>query len=153
MRSGKYSSLSRMAKKPKIPLHKHLLINGRTNTPPVSRRKTKKWLKNLVRDIGMHRIGGPFVRYVKAEGNRGLTAVVMIETSHIALHVWEEGDEPYFRFDLYTCGPLHHRTVLSAVASFMDAPSMEWMAYDRENGFYEYDNGHWPLSKVTLPKI
>lgn len=135
----------RMTKKLKIPLHKHLLINGKTTNPPTSKRAVKKWLKNLVHDIGMHRIGGPFVRYVKAPGNKGLTAVVMIETSHIALHIWEEGPNPYFRFDLYTCGPLHHTTVLDHVASFLSAKEMEWVAFDREKGFLEYDNGFRPL--------
>ena len=138
-----------MARMARIPLHKHLLINGRTNTPPTSRLRTKAWLRELVLDIGMKRIGGPFVRYVRAEGNRGLTAVVMIETSHIALHVWEEGDKPYFRFDLYTCGPLHHKTVLGSVRKFLNVPEMEWIAYDREKGFDQYDNGRWPVSKPS----
>jgi S-adenosylmethionine/arginine decarboxylase-like enzyme len=142
-----------MPRKAKIPLHKHLLINGRTQTPPKSKRKLKKWLCRLVRDIGMKRIGGPFVRYVRAEGNRGLTAVAMIETSHIALHVWEEGDQPYFRFDLYTCGELDHVTVLGEVARFMGAPEMEWIAYDREDGFSEYDSGCWPLHQSPDPAL
>ncbi len=130
-----------MAKKLKKPLHKHLLINGETTNPPKSKRALKKWLKTLVHDIGMYRIGGPFVRYVKAPGNKGLTAVVMIETSHIALHIWEEGPKPYFRFDLYTCGSLHHKTVIKQVARFLSAKNMEWVAYDREKGFLKYDNG------------
>ena len=121
------------------------MVNGITNTPPTSKRELKKWLRQLVHDIGMHRIGGPFVRYVKAPGNKGLTAVVMIETSHIALHIWEEGEQPYFRFDLYTCGPLHHASAIRAVAKFMDSPKMEWCVYDRENGFEEYDFGIWPV--------
>ena len=121
------------------------MVNGITNTPPTSKRELKKWLRQLVHDIGMHRIGGPFVRYVNATGNKGLTAVVMIETSHIALHIWEEGEQPYFRFDLYTCGPLHHASVNRAVAKFMDSPKMEWCVYDRERGFEEYDFGVWPI--------
>lgn len=121
------------------------MVNGITNTPPTSKRELKKWLRQLVHDIGMHRIGGPFVKYVKAPGNKGLTAVVMIETSHIALHIWEEGEQPYFRFDLYTCGPLHHASAIRAVAKFMDSPKMEWCVYDRENGFEEYDFGIWPV--------
>lgn len=129
----------------KVPLHKHLLINGYSLTPPTSKRRLKKWLNQLVHDIGMKRIGGPFIRYVKAEGNRGFTAVVMIETSHIALHVWDEGPKPYFRFDLYTCGPLHHTTVLNEVQVFLDADEIEWMALDREAGFFEYDNGRRPV--------
>ena len=121
------------------------MVNGITNTPPTSKRDLKKWLSNLVHDIGMRKIGGPFVRYVKAPGNKGLTAVVMIETSHIALHIWEESDQPYFRFDLYTCGPLNHASVIKSVAKFMDSPKMEWAAYDRERGFEEYDFGIWPV--------
>ena len=121
------------------------MVNGITNTPPTSKRDLKKWLSNLVHDIGMHKIGGPFVRYVKAPGNKGLTAVVMIETSHIALHIWEESDQPCFRFDLYTCGPLNHASVIKSVAKFMDSPKMEWAAYDRERGFEEYDFGIWPV--------
>jgi S-adenosylmethionine/arginine decarboxylase-like enzyme len=135
----------RSSKIEKKPLHKHLMVNGITNTPPTSKRDLKKWLSNLVHDIGMHKIGGPFVRYVKAPGNKGLTAVVMIETSHIALHIWEESDQPCFRFDLYTCGPLNHASVIRAVAKFMDSPKMEWAAYDRERGFEEYDFGIWPV--------
>lgn len=135
----------RSSKIEKKPLHKHLMVNGITNTPPTSKRDLKKWLSNLVHDIGMHKIGGPFVRYVKAPGNKGLTAVVMIETSHIALHIWEESDQPYFRFDLYTCGPLNHASVIKSVAKFMDSPKMEWAAYDRERGFEEYDFGIWPV--------
>ena len=137
--------MRRSSKIEKKPLHKHLMVNGITNTPPTSKRELKKWLRQLVHDIGMHRIGGPFVRYVNATGNKGLTAVVMIETSHIALHVWEEGEQPYFRFDLYTCGPLHHASVIRAVAKFMDSPKMEWCVYDRERGFEEYDFGVWPI--------
>lgn len=129
------------------------MINGTTATPPTSKRKLKKWLSLLVHDIGMHKIGGPFVRYVKADGNKGLTAVVMIETSHIALHIWEEGPRPYFRFDLYTCGPLHHSTVIREVSKFMNATQMEWIAYDREKGFDQYDSGLWPIPKVALPEI
>ena len=52
------------------------MVNGITNTPPTSKRELKKWLRQLVHDIGMHRIGGPFIKYVKAPGNKGLTAVV-----------------------------------------------------------------------------
>lgn len=135
----------RSSKIEKKPLHKHLMVNGITNTPPTSKRDLKKWLRKLVHDVGMYRIGGPFVRYVKAPGNKGLTAVVMIETSHIALHIWEESDQPYFRFDLYTCGPLNHASVIKSVAKFMDSPKMEWAAYDRERGFEEYDFGIWPV--------
>ena len=44
----------------------------------------------LIKDIGMKLMFGPEVRYVRQEGNEGLTAVAIIETSHVALHVWDK---------------------------------------------------------------
>lgn len=120
------------------PLHKHLLVNGNTPNPPQSKRQLKRWLNDLVKVIGMKKVAGPFVKYIHEPGNKGFTAVVMIETSHIALHVWDEPPQPYFRFDLYTCGELHHTTVNNELTSFLQATELEWIVLDRENGFDQY---------------
>lgn len=73
-------------------LHNHLLLNGAATKPPKDEATTIEWMRKLVEDIDMKIIQGPFASYVSKEGNRGLTAVVMIETSHIAMHVWDETD-------------------------------------------------------------
>ena len=54
------------------------------------------FLTNLVNQIDMKIIRGPFASYVDKDGNKGLTAIVMIETSHIAFHIWDEVDPGVF---------------------------------------------------------
>ena len=61
-------------------LHNHVLINGYTLLPPTDEKQTIVWMQHLVDSIGMKTIQGPFASYVTKEGNRGLTAAVMIET-------------------------------------------------------------------------
>ena len=53
--------------------------------------------------IDMKTIKGPFASYVNNIGNRGITGFVMIETSHIAIHIWDEPDPALVQFDVYSC--------------------------------------------------
>ncbi len=98
-------------------LHNHVLINGFTLLPPTDEKQTIAWMQKLVDSIGMKTIQGPFASYVTKEGNRGLTATVMIETSHIAMHVWDESDPAFMQFDLYTCSTLPVEKRVDAVES------------------------------------
>ena len=68
--------------------HKHLIVRAELNEPPYSSIEIKEWMKRLVDKIGMNILMGPYAVYSDMEGNQGLTAVTIIETSHIALHVW-----------------------------------------------------------------
>ena len=99
-------------------LHNHVLINGYTLLPPTDEKQTIQWMQELVDSIGMKTIQGPFASYVTKEGNRGLTAAVMIETSHIAMHVWDESDPAFMQFDLYTCSTLPVEKVIKNSALF-----------------------------------
>ena len=38
-------------------------------------------------------------------GNRGVTAFAIIETSHIAMHIWDEPNPALVQLDVYTCAP------------------------------------------------
>jgi S-adenosylmethionine/arginine decarboxylase-like enzyme len=125
----------------KAPLHKHILIRGHCKNPPKDQEVVYYWLKDFVEKIGMKIVRGPFSAYVDVEGNRGMTAAVMIETSHIAFHVWDE-NEPYLvQFDLYTCSELNAPLVLEEVKKFFDISMYEYLLYDRENGFKLLDGG------------
>ena len=62
-------------------------------------------------------IKGPFAGYVTKEGNRGITGVVMIETSHIAIHVWDETLPALVQCDVYSCAEFSSNEVL---AEFID---------------------------------
>lgn len=126
----------------KAPQHNHLLINAKTPFPLTNKRRMKKWLKGLVHDIGMYRIAGPFVHYVDKPGNKGLTAVVMIETSHIALHVWDEPVPAHIQFDIYTCSGLDVEKTLLKIVSELQITQIDWVFYDREKGFKEVSKGN-----------
>jgi len=115
--------------------HKHLLLNATIKTPIKQDQEAIDFLTNLVTAIDMKIIKGPFAHYVEAEGNRGLTAIVMIETSHIAFHIWDEKQPAELKFDLYTCGSLDAGQVLQILDKQFGFSFVEWMLLDRENGF------------------
>lgn len=125
-------------------LHKHLLINAKVKDPINSEEQGVDFLTRLVERIDMKIIKGPFASYVDKPGNRGLTAIVMIETSHIAFHIWDEMDPSLVQFDLYTCGKLNLAEVLLAFGETFNIVSMDYQLFDRENGFVLEDKGHWP---------
>lgn len=116
-------------------LHKHLLVNAKVKTPLDTEEKGIEFLRTLVEKINMKIIQGPFATYLDVPGNRGLTAVVMIETSHIAFHIWDEPSPALLQFDLYTCGTLDHVDVLDYIADIFDPVEAQFVVYDREHGF------------------
>jgi S-adenosylmethionine/arginine decarboxylase-like enzyme len=124
--------------------HKHLLINARVNNPMASEDEAIAFLSTLVEKIDMKIIKGPFASYVDKEGNRGLTAIVMIETSHIAFHIWDEVDPGHIQFDLYTCGELDLSKVLLIFGQYFDVKTMDYVLFDRENGFVLEASGTFP---------
>jgi S-adenosylmethionine/arginine decarboxylase-like enzyme len=118
-----------------MPLHNHLLVNGWTLNPPTEEKVVIDWMRSLVESIDMKVIQGPYASYVTAEGNRGLTAVVMIETSHIAMHIWDENKPSKVQFDLYTCGELPVKQVLDNLESNLSLFDYTYVVLERTDGF------------------
>ena len=100
-----------------MPKHKHLIIRAEVNRPLKGEKETKQWLRKLVKKIDMKIIKVPYASYVSKEGNRGITGVVMIETSHIAVHVWDETTPALVQCDVYSCAEFSSNEVL---AEFID---------------------------------
>lgn len=121
--------------------HKHLVLNARIGNPIAEEQEAIDFLTNLVNAIDMKIIKGPFAHYVDAEGNRGMTATVMIETSHIAFHIWDEKDPAELKFDLYTCGALDAGQVLQILDKQFAFSFVQWMLFDREDGFKQLGHG------------
>ena len=115
--------------------HKHLLVNAKVNNPMNEEQQAIDFLKTLVERINMKIIKGPFAHYVDAPGNEGLTAIVMIETSHIAFHIWDQPKPGMLQFDLYTCGSLDMDEVITTLAEHFQLVSMDYKLLDREFGF------------------
>jgi S-adenosylmethionine/arginine decarboxylase-like enzyme len=100
-------------------------------------------MQHLVDSIGMKTIQGPFASYVTKEGNRGLTAAVMIETSHIAMHVWDESDPAFMQFDLYTCSTLPVEKVIKNLEDHFGLFNHNVLVLERSDGFKIVPEERW----------
>ena len=116
----------------KVLEHKHLIIRAELNNPPKCAEAIQDWMRSLVETIGMKILMGPYAVYSDMPGNQGLTAVTIIETSHIAMHVWDEVDPGLMQLDVYTCSTLNIDDVFKAIQVFEPA-SVEYKYIDREN--------------------
>ena len=110
--------------------HTHLIIRALVNRPPTDPDAAIDWLKALVPAIGMKTLLGPYATYCSVPGNAGLTAAVIIETSHIVLHCWDESNPAELQFDVYTCSALNHETIFDAMQIF-EPVSIEYKILDR----------------------
>ena len=77
-------------------------------------------------------IKGPYASYVQKEGNRGITGVVMIETSHIAIHVWDEDRPALVQCDVYSCAEFSSNEVLAEFVP-MDVTKIDHILLNRAN--------------------
>jgi S-adenosylmethionine/arginine decarboxylase-like enzyme len=125
----------------KILEHKHLIVRAELNNPPRDATNIKLWMKHLVDKIGMKILMGPYAVYSDMEGNAGLTAVTIIETSHIALHVWDEVNPALMQLDVYTCSTLDINDVFSAI-EFWGPTKIEYKYIDREHDLTLLDHKH-----------
>lgn len=117
-------------------VHKHLIIRAEVGNPLKQEQLAIDWMNKLIEKIGMKVMMGPFAKYLDVVGNRGLTAVAIIETSHIALHVWDEDNPALLQLDVYTCGPLDPYDVVEALREFHPV-KIEMKYLDRENKLIE----------------
>jgi S-adenosylmethionine/arginine decarboxylase-like enzyme len=113
-----------------MPVHKHLIIRAEVNHPPMTEKYIRLWLRKLVKKIDMNIIKGPYSSYVQKEGNRGITGVVMIETSHIAIHVWDEERPALVQCDVYSCDEFSSNEVLAEFLP-MDVVKIDHILLDR----------------------
>ena len=120
----------------KILEHKHLIIRAEVNNPPTDEAWLHNWLSQLVEKIGMKVCRGPITAYVDMPGNEGLTGVVVIETSHIAIHVWDAVDPALVQLDVYTCSTLD-KDIIFAELEQWDPVKVEYKYLDREFGLKE----------------
>jgi S-adenosylmethionine/arginine decarboxylase-like enzyme len=119
----------------KKPFHKHLMLRGHIVDPPTNTEEVVSWVRELVGFLDMKILQGPFATYLDVEGNRGLTSIVMIETSHIAFHIWDEQDPALIQLDIYTCGSLDINQTLYFLKTYFNFTSLEYIVYDREHSF------------------
>lgn len=117
-------------------VHEHLIVRANVKAPPVDPVFLEGWLLELIEAIGMKVLMGPYVTYSNVVGNRGITGVAVIETSHIALHVWDECDPGMLQLDVYSCAPVDISVVLDHIQQFEPA-HVDYKFLDRENDLIE----------------
>ena len=117
-------------------VHKHLIIRAEVNQPPINPIFIEAWLLDVVSAIGMKVCKGPIAHYVDMPGNRGVTGIVIIETSHIAIHVWDETNPGLMQLDVYTCGPFDPQVIFDMIEEF-DPVQVEYTYLDREKGLID----------------
>ena len=98
--------------------HKHIIIRATVKKPPTQTDVIKQWVRNLVKKLNMKPLGETVAVYVDKKGNRGLTCLQAIDTSHIAFHSWDEDKPALVQLDVYTCGHLNKQTVFDALDTF-----------------------------------
>ena len=116
------------------PQHKHIIIRALCEKPPRDCDVAVEWWNELVDSIGMAKLdidNNPICGYVDTPGNAGLTICGIIETSHIAMHVWDELDPALIQLDVYTCSSLDTSVVMKALEQF-DPVGIETKFLDRE---------------------
>jgi S-adenosylmethionine/arginine decarboxylase-like enzyme len=64
-----------------------------------------------------------------------MTVGCLIETSHIAMHVWDETTPSFVQFDLYTCSTLSTETVIRNLVENWGLHNYVHMVLERSEGF------------------
>ena len=114
--------------------HNHLIAQGSVSNPPTDCEVIESWMGDLIQSLGMSPLISPKAAYCETIGNRGVTCISAIETSHIVLHVWDEAEVGSFQLDVYTCSNLDLEVVWSAIKVFQ-ADNIQYKFYDRKSGF------------------
>ena len=112
--------------------HKHLIIRAETKKTPEEPKWLHSWLVQLVDDIGMDICQGPITAYVDVPGNKGLTGVVIIETSHIAVHIWDEVNPGLLQMDVYSCADFDPQQIFDKIEEAFEPVKLEYKFLDRE---------------------
>lgn len=121
-------------------MHKHLIIQAFVKKPPKKEdeRTIEAWLTKIVHDMGMEVLRPATAEYCAQVGNEGMTADILITTSHMVLHTWDTITEdyhseddgvdpeikekyglmPFIEFDIYTCSDLDIQMAIDAVQIF-----------------------------------
>ena len=118
-------------------VHKHLIIRAEAVRPPTDVEKLTTWLKEFIESINMKIMMGPYVKYCEMEGNRGITGIAVIETSHIVMHVWDEPHPALMQFDIYSCGEFNHTEICKKIMDDFDIHKIEYKYLNRETGLQD----------------
>ena len=119
--------------------HKHLIVRADIGWCPQEEdlNKISDWIRILIKKIDMKLLAGPYTTYVNEKGNKGMTSVAIIETSHIALHIWDETNPGLMQLDVYSCADFIPKVVFDEVNTMFKTIKIEYKFLDREKELVE----------------
>ena len=116
--------------------HQHCIVRAEVDQPLTDPRAVCSWISSLIKQLNMKAMYGPVAKYCSKKGNRGVTGFAIIETSHIAIHVWDECQPSLVQLDVYTCGEFEPNLVLEPLEQ-MKPVRVEYKWLDRETELVE----------------
>ena len=119
--------------------HKHLIVRADIGWCPQEENLNiiSDWIRSLIKKIDMKLLAGPYTTYVNEKGNKGMTSVAIIETSHISLHIWDEVSPGLMQLDVYSCADFNPPDVFDKVNELFQTIKMEYKFLDREKKLVE----------------
>lgn len=117
-------------------LHKHLLVDATLANPPTDPKVVEDWLRRLVEAVDMEIFIDPVAKYCDDPANAGVTGVVVITTSHSSVHFWSECEQPYAKFDLYSCKDFDVHNFLAIMEEFKPI-KVSYTLIDRTGPFHQ----------------
>ena len=120
-----------------ILVHKHLLLKAEVHKPIVNEKRATIFLERLISEINMKTMFGPVARYCNMKGNKGVTAIAIIETSHVVMHLWDEVKPALIQLDVYSCAEINPNKIIDLIKNELQATNIEYKFLDRENNFKE----------------
>ena len=121
--------------------HKHLIVRADISWCPQEEdlNKISDWIRSLIKKIDMKLLAGPYTTYVNEKDNKGMTSVAIIETSHIALHIWDEINPGLMQLDVYSCADFNPLDVFDKVNELFQTIKLEYKFLDREKELVEVE--------------
>jgi len=117
-----------------LQIHKHLILRAEVNNPPKDVERLTQWFKEFIESINMKIMMGPYVAYCDKPGNKGITAISVIETSHIAMHVWDEPVPAMMQLDVYSCAEFNPYLIAEKLKKDFDVTKLDYKFLNRETG-------------------
>ena len=134
-------------------IHKHLIIRAEANRVPTDEEQLTTWLTEFIESINMKILMGPYVKYCTMEGNRGITGIAVIETSHIAIHVWDEPNPALMQIDVYSCAEFDPYKIAEKIKQDFDVVKIDYKYLNRETGLKPITVSYTHLTLPTTPYV
>lgn len=111
--------------------HKHFIASGKCNRMFHSPEILEDWVVRLIDALNMQVLYGPFSMYCDIPGNKGITSVTLLTTSHIIIHIFEEENYSEIQLDVYSCSNIDLEVVFSFLKE-LDIFNVSYKFLDRE---------------------